>query len=1033
MNSVKVEIQNEKGNWCTWNNVAIPVKYGQLLDEQLDYAQISLVRIRKARFAPLTKARITVTSTTTDAVKPQSKILEYFVADDTSEETPVGSGIYNHTLTLIEYTKFLECFPLESLCFTNPSNERRVEPGLVIGNDDNYVGAMTLNYSDYYQTPTKYYTPAIYDNGNINILPNLTDFLKVYPLNDERYSGEGFALFGNSGHYIKFEFEDGDVATFNYTELDGTPPGESLNIQTGTSAKVTVRFDWTFRLSSGSTSGIKQTEFSFYIYIATYKNPLMPYTVNDVIQRVLQLVEPLRKNETPRFSFTPPTDAKAKLFDKFSPEFTFTRNTLREALQQIGGYIHAEPRLNPDMSIGWDFYGEEEKAQYTNYKTGVTKDLSLYKYRTLQRKRNLDETANALDSYQQNLVNRLDWQNATTATPFDGGFQTLRMETAWVRKAEENSYHAETAEAIDRVVKVEMRYGEVSKDITQYVYDKKVYDNLSGISEVYPNAKVTSLYYTQGQKGIYGLFYKNPSEWGNGIGKNYAIVNIYNYAFGKSVTKLDYEKIQFCITYVPIYSTRVQQVKQYVQDFLPLPRTINYTQSENSVEASYFGENIKGAILRMGNAEKNITMNFRNLDNIPKAGLLFDDDYYIAEVSTAVLSDHFEVTLGLSKNFNRKSKYIGASSIKRIYEVSEEQVQERHTVLQDYLVITDKANNFANKTNNENGYFNTTISTLMAMFNGHTDDRSIAAVQAVGYTANGTPQEKVLLPVISSAFGNTIEFTWHYKDNFSAGFQAKYEEGAGDVKGMFTVETEYTDYYGRLYYYFFGLMSQSGVNAITDTEKSVEESNLLPQFIYDGNSNGVSGNLNDLVSIDDIESDQLGNMNLEQSNPIVLRKDSRETLKFTYAINFVTDKQDIIIGTAFASNNSLITLNKERPHLYVLSDRINKFAKYLDATKIVEDLGVQAVSGDGVSFRNPLGKTASVEGQAWVYAYPITTTEKTFENENGESKTITLEEGGEIVFGKNVDISKNDIVGKFWAYYVHDIYKYYDFLKKQNN
>lgn len=118
MNSVKVEIQNEKGNWCTWKNVAIPIKYGQLLDEQLDYAQISLVRITKARFAPLTKARITITSTTTDGGE-QSKILEYFVADDTSEETPVGSGIYNHTLVLIEYTKFLECFPLESLCFTN--------------------------------------------------------------------------------------------------------------------------------------------------------------------------------------------------------------------------------------------------------------------------------------------------------------------------------------------------------------------------------------------------------------------------------------------------------------------------------------------------------------------------------------------------------------------------------------------------------------------------------------------------------------------------------------------------------------------------------------------------------------------------------------------------------------------------------------------------------------------------------------------------------------------------------------------------
>ena len=37
MNKVVLEIQNEKGEWITWENTVIPVKYGKLLDEQLDY------------------------------------------------------------------------------------------------------------------------------------------------------------------------------------------------------------------------------------------------------------------------------------------------------------------------------------------------------------------------------------------------------------------------------------------------------------------------------------------------------------------------------------------------------------------------------------------------------------------------------------------------------------------------------------------------------------------------------------------------------------------------------------------------------------------------------------------------------------------------------------------------------------------------------------------------------------------------------------------------------------------------------------
>ena len=116
-NTVKVEIQNENGGWREWKNVATPVKYGTLLDEQLDFATVTLVRIKKKEFKPLTRARLTITSTTA-YTKPQSSVIEYFIANDDFYEAPVGSGAYNHELTLIELTKFLECFPLETLCFT---------------------------------------------------------------------------------------------------------------------------------------------------------------------------------------------------------------------------------------------------------------------------------------------------------------------------------------------------------------------------------------------------------------------------------------------------------------------------------------------------------------------------------------------------------------------------------------------------------------------------------------------------------------------------------------------------------------------------------------------------------------------------------------------------------------------------------------------------------------------------------------------------------------------------------------------------
>lgn len=862
--------------------------------------------------------------------------------------------------------------------------------------------------------PGAYKTPSAI--GTIYSLLNLSYYGNVNtPQNYWVYNG----LLENNGVNYGVKVENKNGTQYYRINADGEfLDSTNFTIAEGEN-KITYNYDLTHfytiypengnpYLASDSDNYLQ----TFTIYGVENRLPLLPYTVNDVIQRVLQLVEPLRKTETPRFSFTPPTGAKAEIFSKFAPEFTFTRNMLREALQQIGGYIHAEPRLNADMSLDWDFYGEEEKAQYTNYKTGITKDLSLYKYRTLQRKRNLDETANALDSYQQNLVNRLNWENATTATPYDNGWQTLRMETAWIPTEESNEYHIETVENIDRIVKVEVKYGNDFRDITPYIYDKKVYDSLSGISTVYPNAKVTSLYYIQGQKGIYGLFYKNPAAFRNGIGENYAIVNIINYAFGLSLSSVGYNQLQFRVTYVPIYSTRVQQSKQLVQDFLPLPRTVNYTQSENSVETAYFGENIKGAIARMGNAEKNITMNFRNFNNLPKVGLLFDDEYYISESSVAVLSDHFEVTLGLSKNFNRKSKYIGANSIKRIYEVSEEQVQERHTVLQDYLVITE--NYLENPSSyRENGYLRDfALEAIRDMFNGIEDnDYLVTAVNAFGSTKNNNIQESVLLPVISSAFGNTIEFTWRYKDNYSAGFQIQYHEGNDGLNRLFNVETEYTDYYGRLYHYYFGLATATLIERVHTVDPD-----LLPEYTPD-NGAFVLG----AASVGGYQ------------NPLILRKDSREALKFTYAVNFVTDDNRFILGTALTANNPLITKDTRRPHLFILPNKINRFSSYLDLEGAT-DLGeVYAfVAPDDHVYLNDEISTA--DGQAWAYAYPITQGEtKQFENENGEIVPVPTNTGGELILGKNVNIKNGDYFGAVSIYPVHDIYKYYDYLKQKNN
>ena len=999
-NTVIFQTQREDGTWKTWRNVVIPVKFGTLLDEQLDYAVVSLARIKRKEFKPMTRATLTVTSNTQYGGE-QTKVIQYLIANDDNFETPIGSGEYNHELTLIELTKFLECFPLESLCFTNPNGNDytrvRVVADLTSEALRSDVGSVMYEWIDREKFKSYAKTPAIVGSAF-----HLIDLMGA-GLGSTDGLDKTIVTVTNKNGSFEFDSTDYDFGT--------TFSNASFEVAEGAN-EVTYLYRPT-AMPPGRDDAYGYEKFT--IYGVNNKYPLKPWTVNDVIQRVLQLVEPLLINnpEKQRFRFTPPTDSKARLFSQFAPEFTFTRMTLREALQTIGGFIHAEPRLDEYNRIRFDYYGEQEYATIYNYRTQETKRLSETKYRANQGSYNVEQACTKLDSYQENLVNRLAWEQATTAQPFKGGGkpfkggrQTLRTETAYIRGEEESSFYLPTVQGIDRIVSLEyIDDNGTAFDITPFVFEESVYNNLSSYSGAYPVSKSYALYYSQNGKGINGFFFKAPSAFGGGIGQNYAIVNILN---SVKATYGDYDKMKFCLTYVPIYSTRIQQSKQHINEYLPLPRVLNYTQTDNSVETRFFGENIKGAVARMGNPEKVFTINLRNVNNIPIAGQLWDDDYYIASVSVAVNEDIFEVSVGLSKNFNRKSQYIGASSIKRIYEVSETMVQQRHTIYNDYIVLTkDLYTDIALVNNvglflNENGL--KAISYIFTPAKYFTVSE-ISSVYAIGVTKQGQAQEPVLLPVISSAFGNAMEFTWEYKDNFSAGLQSV-EATSDEVTGAFGKEVEYTDYYGRLWGYAFSLMSQDQASALA------YDPALLPE-IYSQARESMA--------------------NVDEANMLLERKDGREALKKSYAVEFVTDEPTFIIGSAFAGKNPLVYRNPltwNPPKLYIFPKRLNKFASHIDFDGAT-DLGW---ANDPKYTETPVphfsiaGKTATVAGQAWAYVIPIYNGQPyTVETEDGNVEPITPQLGGELIVGENIDFAKGDTIGQFNGLAIHDIFEYLRF------
>lgn len=1129
MNSYQIFIDGQE-----YKNVVIPFKFGEFLDVQLDHAILQLTRVNKQFFAPTTPVKIVLNSSFEDKYLReynQSKTLYYIIAKDNFRETPVGSGYYSHELTLIEPTKLLEGIPVETLCFTNKGALSRLR--------------IPFSISDVFSTTERQKVPGEHmkklfkefsflqpiQKGFVLKFPNfiqlLDAYIKDYPDKEiEPISDLTITLWENG---IKtgdaLDYVTDETTSLEYTVKSVNDIGIEVNT---VASENPLMFNIRFEKFAGVES-------------VTSTLPLVPWTIESVIDRVLDLERPILYNvdydENATLVHTPITKKRFKLGDiagyshsekvvedfgltgklgygaplngsktftytkeisnysiekkgssydytitisenkksltieynliglpsaftqapyielkvsfneyvnlskTIAPEFTFTQQSLREVLQTIGGYIHGEPRLlfNEETqefdTITFDMYGSQKFAEYFDTNEQKYKRLSEYNYEDLSGSYDIEQACTSLNSYMDNLVNHIKDSSGAVGQPYENGFQSLRTENSNVRYTDNGEVFFPTAYPIKQIHSFKVKVNNEVLDITPCLYDERIYNSqLSSFNAIYGQSKAYALYYKQDQKGIYGFWFKNTDIASSVVGleafTEFAISNIikifsdYRITLPNDDTTMDtILNLSFELIYSPIYSARVSHSKSYIGDWLNYPRILNYSQGSNSVEMESFGENIKGAVERMGTLEKSYTFTCYNLDTIPNPGEMWDEEYYISTVSVEVGREKFKVTVGLSKNFNRISEYITVSSYKRLYEVSEIMTQERTTLYKDYVVITDfwtdgngsydlyniipddcLMNVSTYKIDDFNSINVNSLVGLRGIFNQGTDEQynQIAVCYSQLYSYDGKELGGVALPVVSSACGNIMEFSWEYKDNYSAGQQRV--EISGQKYGK---EVEYSDYYGRGYYERFILASK-----------------------FDGYRN-------------DLPSATAGSVTpaiIPKSSyyKFLTRKDSRETLKRVYSVEFVTDKNNFVIGSALAANCPFVSGFKDPAKLYIFKNRLNKFSKKLDLSSDnvlsvfdinqvkIEISPMVGIYCEGTSWE----ENTQEKGLSWAYVTPLRDGKTTsYQNEKGEIETLTDQYGGELLFGCNTEINSGDKVGKFAMYPTHDIH---EFLKQRN-
>lgn len=1013
MNNISVYTPNILGQQLD-GKLAFTFSKSALLDERLDEAYLFIVDSPTPSFEPTTELTVYVNNTHNDTV--EQKNYHYIVSSDRSYEQPNGSGKYKHEIHLIERTKLLEGIYCSSLTFTNSKGNtytsvRTPSVGMVTySNDDKdlFEGngnsaterreAVETCLEQYYNTPLSVGVQVNAINNAGIITPGNMAYLIANALNSaeisEFHNWKAHTLNGSQ----KLTVTNGNTIVGTYELGDGQ---EEMPTVTIGNEPVTLSYSVTLTNSDGIGSGydnIVTMAFDFIVYGVSNRYPLKPWTITECVVRCLQLAEPiiqvdLEQEPAPRYTFN--AEQAQKYANVYAPEFTMTQCTLREQLKVIGSYIHAEPRLGGvsngvyyDNMIFFDEYGQGSKASIEN-KPYIYKAFS----------HDINEYCTHIETSASNLVNALDYAQGVVTEPNINNNRTLRTESVNVILSEGNSF-ASTDNAIYDIpnqeggVLVSLYNGALNEptfediDITPFIFEETEYNNLSSFSGAYPYTKHYALYYTRGQKGIKGLFYKIENAYNN-LFSNYAIVNIINSVTGGKYKKEIAERfaqLAFKITYVPIYDTKFSHSKQTVKlGKKPFMRV--YNQSENLIESRYYGENIKGVSQRMGNIEQTRTYILDSIDDIPDVGETIDG-YFIVDVKCEFQQGFIKCTVQLSKDFNRISQYVGISSNKRTYEVSEVNAYDRDILLKNYVVVGDSTD-----TTISNRYtpILETIAPIMQMFNPNINGKVNAPINAVngyGLTKALDTIGNVSLPVISSAFGNTMVFSWDYKDNYSAGTKAssiEYDTDANSNKAQATWQRDvpYGDYYGRCWWYKFRMYtnpSDMGYSqAITVEQKGLQ-----------GSSIGL------------------------YSNALLLRKDNRERLSFNYEVEFVTTHDDIIIGSALASSCPLVTTRRSNavPTVYFFKGNVGKFDKTLDYSKLYNVINAgNAIANENGTLTINIPQSSQdneVDFDGWAIVSPTVTKPYKFENENGQVESGFVIEGGEILLARNKSKAQYD-------------------------
>lgn len=958
----KVEIYEDNG-WQELGDVALPITDGEILNDTLDEGRIDLKNTARSRaIKPFTRLRIGCYEND-ELLKRIQRVVG--TARRTRKRN-TGTALYDWSIQTLELTKLLERDFIGSMTSTKYlAKDFMVEQKAPAETQVKYYGSTTsIGYEEVDGVPS---TIRIFSLANApayklyyptgTIIPNdAEDFIKLNPLFD-------------NGNFINPSLSDREVVVKKIIRegigkdiYEDVPNNKFDDVGVyAILAKATAKYEY---IGAGSNTEYTE-ELTITWKVTVYSNRMAQgKTITSVVDRLL------KAGVTRRFGidaqkYTLNSAFAEKYASVEAPEMSFSNSTLLDALFQVGGAIHAIPRLQVNEAEADDLHYE-----VTFDELGGDEEVGHLMPQWVSEDKNIDinDFCDTLDSPSQNLVNSVNVDTGCV-TEFGEQYISVRTENNQA-EISGNTMAISVTMPIQQLVKLVCLYEGQTADITAFVYEMAEYNTLSSLKNTYfPYSKNYALCYSIGGNTITGLNSKPTTATAiDTLNSQYAIVNILNAVLGTNYdsTGINYSALAFRTTYVPIVSARVTQKKPIKGN--TDGNTLVYNQGANLVETSAYGQKMRGAIARLGLEATQRTYDFASFDAVPKVGQKIDGEY-IVQVDCAYYPTKIRATLLLTPNFNQISQYVGLNTNYRLYDISERQSVDRFIAYGEIIEVGEEVMPKAFPIIDQELIKNT----VKKMF-GSTEDEVLRITTALTIPYDGTNEinnRKVLLPVASFAFGQSLAFASSYLDNYGAGYQATDAYNDGSVQKRVQRLVPYANEYGefeRLAVYWRGGKLWGNYNVADENKELNEQAYLYPEATED-----VANNF--------IATAQMST----KVQPFIVMKDSAERIGLTYQVHFQANRESVVIGRAMSENCPLVTdIDNHTAKAYCFNHELNNLSSY--------DIESEVNSGNAWEIQ-----ISMTDGS---YIKP------TYDGNKQAKAWAVVDENGHIYIGENTDVAK---------------------------